>query len=370
VTTTLAKTPLHDWHAAHGGRMVDFAGWSMPVQYSSIVAEHNATRKAAALFDVSHMGRLFFTGTGAAAFLDSIVTRRISDMELGQVRYGLVTNDQAGILDDILMYRLMHDGAELHLMVVNASNREKIVSWIEKKLAGRDDVKFADNTVATAMIAVQGRLAVDLLKPIIDHDLAAMKYYTATEAKIGGKNGVVSRTGYTGEDGYELIVPGSMALELWEKCLAAGSDRGVIAAGLGARDTLRLEAAMPLYGHELNEEINPLEAGLGFAVNLEGRTFPGSDKLTAVKRDGSKRVRVGLQLSGKRVPREHFGIFAGDTAIGEVTSGTFSPTLEKPIAMGYVSPEHRQPGTKLLIDIRGSKEPAEIVKLPFYKRAN
>jgi aminomethyltransferase len=350
--------------------MVDFAGWSMPVQYSSIVAEHNATRKAAALFDVSHMGRLFFSGTGAAAFLDGIVTRRISDMELGQVRYGLVTNDQAGILDDVLVYRLMHDGDEVHLMVVNASNREKIVAWVEKKLAGRGDVKFADMTTATAMIAVQGRLGVELLKLVVAHDLAAMKYYTATEAKISGKNGIVSRTGYTGEDGYELIVPSNIALGLWEKILADGKEQGVIAAGLGARDTLRLEAAMPLYGHELNEEINPLEAGLGFAVNLEGRTFPGSDKLAAVKRDGSKRVRVGLQLSGKRVPREHYGIFAGDGAIGEVTSGTFSPTLEKPIAMGYISPEHKQPGTKLLIDIRGSKEPAEVVKLPFYKRTN
>jgi aminomethyltransferase len=369
MTSTLAKTPLHDWHAVHGGRMVDFAGWSMPVQYSSIVAEHNATRTAAGLFDVSHMGRLRFTGAGSAAFLDSLVTRRITDMEPGQVRYGLVTNERAGILDDVLVYRLNHaDGGEYYLMVVNASNREKIVGWIDKQLAGRTEVRFADITVETAMIAVQGPLAIELMKPRVDFDLAGMKYYHAMESLVGGRSAIVSRTGYTGEDGCELIVPAAAAHETWDGVLADGHARGVMAAGLGARDTLRLEAAMPLYGHELNEEINPLEAGLNFAVNLDNRTFPGSDVLTAVKRDGAMRVRIGLELTGKRVPREHFGILAGETPIGEITSGTFSPTLQKPIAMGYVPPQYGKVGTELMIDVRGTKEPAKVVKLPFYKR--
>jgi aminomethyltransferase len=369
MTPTLAKTPLHDWHASHGGRMVDFAGWSMPVQYGSIVAEHNATRTAAALFDVSHMGRLKFSGDGAAAFLDSIVTRRITDMQTGQVRYGLATNERAGILDDVLVYRIARaDGTDYYAMVVNASNRAKIVAWLDKQIGGRTDVRFTDVTTETAMIAVQGPLAVELVDLRIDYDLPEMKYYHAVETLVGDHTAIVSRTGYTGEDGCELIVPAEIAQEVWEGVLADGKDRGVVAAGLGARDTLRLEAAMPLYGHELNEDINPLEAGLNFAVNLDGRTFPGSDVLAAVKKDGPKRVRIGLELAGKRVPREHYGIFAGDKPIGEITSGTFSPTLQKPIAMGYVPPEYAKVGTELMIDLRGAKEPAKVVKLPFYKR--
>ncbi len=372
VITTLAKTPLHDWHASHGGRLVDFAGWSMPVQYSSIVAEHTATRKAAALFDVSHMGRLRFTGEQekVSRFLDGLVTRRIADMQPGQVRYSLVTNQHGGILDDVLVYRLPDE----FLMVVNASNREKIVGWIEQHLAGRKDVAFLDLTTSTAMIAVQGPRAIELLKPRIAADIANLKYYHAVPTQIDGQPALVSRTGYTGEDGCELIIAANLALALWQSLLKDGGPLGLIAAGLGARDTLRLEAAMPLYGHELNEEITPIEAGLDFAVNLKDRNFPGSEVLEKIKRDGPKRVRVGLELFGKRVPREHYAIYAGDGAgapdrpIGEVTSGTFSPTLQKPIAMGYVPPQLREPGTKLTIDIRDSRESATVVKMPFYKR--
>ncbi len=367
---SLAKTPLHDWHAAHGGRMVDFAGWSMPVQYSSIVAEHNATRTAAGLFDVSHMGRLRFAGPKVAEFLDSLETRRVVDMPVGQVRYSLMTNEAGGILDDVLVYHVPQaDGGAYHFMVVNASNREKIVGWIQRWLkAKHSEVRCADVTHETAMIAVQGPLALKLLQPHIDGSLTALKYYHAAEMKVDGKLAVVSRTGYTGEDGCELILPAAAALEIWETLLAEGKLQGVMAAGLGARDTLRLEAAMPLYGHELNEQINPLEAGLGFAVNLEARKFPGSEVLAAVKRDGSKRARIGLELGGKRVPREHYGVYAGDQAAGEITSGTFSPTLQKPIAMGYVLPQFAEIGTELHVDIRGAREPAKVVKLPFYKR--
>ncbi len=371
MSSSLLKTPLYDWHATHGGRLVDFAGWSMPVQYGSIVAEHNATRTAAGLFDVSHMGRLRFTGTGAAAFLDSLVTRRVVAMPIGQIRYALVTNERGGILDDVLVYHLAHaDGGSYHILVVNASNREKIVAWVEKHLAGRDDVKFADITVETAMIAVQGPLAIELLQPKTELNLGEMKYYHGAESLVAGRSAIVSRTGYTGEDGCELIVPAGAAREIWEGVLVAGQGRGVIAAGLGARDTLRLEAAMPLYGHELSEDINPLEAGLEFAVNLKDREFIGSRALGEVKRDGIKRVRIGLELAGKRVPREHYAIYAGADAIGETTSGTFSPTLQKPLAMGYVPPQFAALGGELQIDIRGAKEPARVVKLPFYKRSH
>jgi glycine cleavage system T protein (aminomethyltransferase) len=315
------------------------------------------------------------------------VTRRIADMQPGQIRYSLVTNEHGGILDDVLVYRLPDE----FMMVVNASNREKIVSWIKQHLAGRNDVGFLDATTSTAMIAVQGPRAMELLKPRVEADIANLKYYHATQSMLAGHWAVasregytalaghrqlISRTGYTGEDGCELIVCAKIALDLWQSLLEDGKKLGVMAAGLGARDTLRLEAAMPLYGHELNEEITPIEAGLDFAVNLKDRRFPGSEVLEKIKRDGPKRVRIGLELSGKRVPREHYAIYAGDGAngnggpIGEVTSGTFSPTLQKPIAMGYVPPQFREPGTKLSIDIRGTREPATVVKMPFYKREN
>jgi aminomethyltransferase len=375
MNSPLAKTPLHDWHAAHGGRLVDFAGWSMPVHYGSIVAEHQATRKAAGLFDVSHMGRFRFAGPGGGDFLEGLLTRRVADMAVGQIRYGLVTNEAGGILDDVLVYRLADArGEPFHLLVVNASNRQKILNWVRFRLADRDDVLLNDVTRETAMIAVQGPLALRLAQPLVAPDLAGIKYYHGVQTEVAGQPAIVSRTGYTGEDGFELTVPSETAVGIWEKLLAADLGQSVMAAGLGARDTLRLEAAMPLYGHELSEEINPLEAGLGFAVNLEHRMFPGRDALAKIKQSPRSRVRAGLELSGKRVPREHFPILHGSEAarsqVGEVTSGTFSPTLERPIAMGYVHPELAEPGTELLVDIRGQAEPACVVHLPFYRRAS
>ncbi|MDZ4818057.1 MAG: glycine cleavage system aminomethyltransferase GcvT [Planctomycetota bacterium] len=381
--SSLAQTPLHAWHEAHGGRMVDFAGWSMPVHYGSIVAEHTATRTACGLFDVSHMGRLRFVGPGAAEFLDSVVTRRLTDMQLGQIRYGLVTNDIGGILDDVLVYRLpaptvAHPAnlvdSDHFVMVVNASNREKIVQWLNDKLAGRDDVKLEDLTTIYAMIAVQGPLARQLVEPLFDADLHSLKYYHGMYAATKtGWPALVSRTGYTGEDGYEIIVLENGAVEVWEAILAAGKDQGARACGLGCRDTLRLEAAMPLYGHELSESINPLQAGLDFAVNLEKRSFCGSWALLQARQSPLPQVRVGLELTGKRVPREHYSILAGkavagDAAIGEITSGTFSPTLDRPIAMGYVAQEFSAVGTELQIDIRGGLTAARVVRLPFYSR--
>jgi aminomethyltransferase len=373
MTLPLAKTPLHDWHAAHGGKLVDFAGCSMPVHYGSIVVEHQATRRAAGLFDVSHMGRLKFAGPHGGDFLEGLLTRRVADMAVGQIRYGLVTNEVGGILDDVLVYRLADaHGEPFHLLVVNASNRQKILNWVRFRLSGRTDVLFNDVTRETAMIAVQGPLARQLAQPLVATDLGGMKYYHGVQAETSGQPAIVSRTGYTGEDGFELTVPAAAAIGIWESLLATGQAQGVMAAGLGARDTLRLEAAMPLYGHELSEEINPLDAGLGFAVNLENRMFPGRDALARIKQSPRTRVRVGLELAGKRVPREHYPILHGPefarSTVGEVTSGTFSPTFERPIAMGYVRSDLAEPGTELYIDIRGQAEPARVVKLPFYRR--
>lgn len=383
MTESLARTPLHAWHAAHGGRLVDFAGWSMPVQYASIAGEHTAVRTAAGLFDVSHMGRLRFDGEASdgsdtTSFLDGLLTRRVSDMKTGQVRYSLVTNDAGGILDDVLVYRLQ-DAAKktYHLLVVNASNRQKILDWLAPKLKRNIRVCLTDATFDFAMIAVQGPKALKLVQPLVTLDrlatpLEMMRYYQCVEAKIsfGGASAkaVVSRTGYTGEDGWELIVEAKAAEAIWTTILAAGAADGVIACGLGARDTLRLEAGMPLYGHELTEAINPFEAGLNFAVNLEHRTFPGHDVLASAATDASLPRRVGLSFDGKRVPREGYNVLNGTEVVGRVTSGTFSPTFERPLAMAYVGPQVAEVGTELAVDVRGKAEPCKVVSLPFYRR--
>ncbi|MCC7474292.1 MAG: glycine cleavage system aminomethyltransferase GcvT [Pirellulales bacterium] len=369
MTTELLCTPLHAWHAAHGGRMVDFAGWSMPVQYSSIADEHNATRNAVGVFDISHMGRLQFFGPNTAKFLDSLVTRRVADLKPNQVRYALACNEAGGILDDVLVYGPSADGSRPYSMVVNAGNREKIVAWLTK-LAPAAEVTFRDDTRSTAMIAVQGPKAIEVVQPFItaEKPLLEMRYYTCSNGTVAGTAALVSRTGYTGEDGIEIICPAAQATMIWEKCLAAAMPVGGMAVGLGARDTLRLEAAMPLYGHELLETINPLAAGLNFAVNLGGREFLGSKALEKVVDDKAQPVRIGLMLETKRVPREHSAVFAAGNQVGEVTSGTFSPTLQQPIAMAYIQPQQAVEGSTVEVDIRGTMYPATIVPLPFYQR--
>jgi aminomethyltransferase len=352
--------------------MVDFAGWSMPVQYTSIVEEHNATRRAIGLFDVSHMGRFTLTGPGTAEFLDRITTRRVADMSEGQIRYSLVTNEEGGILDDVLTYRIAGVADSDFQMVVNAGNREKIFDWLvaKQKDLGAGGVDIVDRTVETAMIAVQGPSAVALVEPLVATDLEGMRYYTGQMTNISGLKGLVTRTGYTGEDGCELIVAAEDAVAVWDILLGAGQSLGATPAGLACRDTLRLEAAMPLYGHELTEQINPIQAGLKFAINLKDRDFVGHDAIAGFKDDPAQPRRVGLVLSGRRVPREGYPIVdAAGKTVGHVTSGTFSPTLEQPIAMGYVDPQAAETGTELAIDIRGRAEPATVVALPFYKRA-
>lgn len=375
----LRSTPLNSWHTAHHGKMVDFAGWSMPVQYASIVEEHQATRTHCGLFDISHMGRLRFTGPDAPVLLDRLLTRKVIGMGAGKVRYSLVTNESGGILDDVLVYRLNDtsearnehgadanrlagaDG-EFYLLVVNASNREKIVTWIQQHV-GDLNVSPMDDTFSTAMIAVQGPNALQLAQPLFELKLSELGYYSGAVTKSCGQTVIVSRTGYTGEDGIELVVPAASALDFWQKLIAAGAKP----VGLGARDTLRLEAAMPLYGHELSESLTPLHADLGFAVNLKEHVFVGCEALAKLQSDSLPK-RVGIELTGKRVPREHYAVYLGDRQVGEVTSGTFSPTLQRPIAMAYVHPDAAAEGTELRIDIRGSREPGRVVRLPFYSR--
>jgi aminomethyltransferase len=359
----MLKTACHDWHVAHGGRMVDFAGWDMPVQYSTIIDEHHAVRRAAGLFDIAHMGRVEFTGPDACRLLDYLLTNDVSKLQAGQIRYALVTNENGGILDDVLVYRF----ADRYLLVVNASNRVKILNWIEQHRGGFN-VKVDDQTPATFMLAIQGPKALSIVTPLVSDDISKLKYYTGIDTTVTGQRAVVSRTGYTGEDGFEITVPAAAGVHLWETLMAAGAAQGLLPAGLGCRDTLRLEAAMPLYGHELDESIDPFTAGLSFGVKLDGADFIGKQALIAAKARSDRPVRVGLQLESRRIAREGALLFDGETQIGRVTSGTFSPTLEKSIAMAYIDRAHSSPGSRIEVDIRGKREPATVVKLPFYSR--
>jgi aminomethyltransferase len=376
----LLRTPLYDWHLRHGGRLVDFAGWAMPVQYTSIIAEHRTTRSAVGIADISHMGRLRFEGPGAAVFLAELLTRRVADMELGQIRYSLVTNDAGGILDDVLVgyYHNSH-GQPFFMLVVNASNRAKIVDWVRAHLpderAERPGQEIIWNDVSRlwAMFAIQGPRSVEMLQPLVDADLQSMRYYRGAQVRIlhpaaQRQGAIISRTGYTGEDGFELSLGANIAPDVWEVLLELGRPLGIVPTGLSARDTLRLEAGMPLYGHELSEHIDPFQAGLGFACHLVGYDFPGRDALLRLKSQPRTLVRIGLELAGKRAARQGCAVLSAGRPVGQITSGSYSPSLGKPIAMGYVPPAFAAVGTELQIDVRGQFEPARVVELPFYHR--
>jgi aminomethyltransferase len=354
------RTVLYDWHVAHGGRIVEFGGWDMPVQYTTIIDEHATVRSAAGLFDISHMGRLSFGGPDALAFIQKIYTNNAATMKDGQVRYGLVCNDNGGIRDDVLVYRWPYGYA----MVVNASNRTKIVDWISDS-KGSLNFEMQDQTLTTCMIAVQGPKAIEMCKGLTEADASKLAYYYAAPTRCMGQQCVVSRTGYTGEDGIEIMIGNAFGVQLWEELCK----RGGKPCGLGARDTLRLESAMPLYGHELSEDIDPFQAGLNWAVKLDKGDFRGKDALMKRQNDATLRRRIGLELKGKRIAREGAVIKANGKPVGIVTSGTHSPTFAKPIAMGYVEPAYQKVGTSLIVDIRGNDEEAVVVSMPFYKRA-
>lgn len=358
----LLQTPLHDWHVAHGGRMVEFGGWHMPVQYKSITDEHHAVRRAAGLFDIAHMGRLCFSGPDTVKFLDHLLTNDVASLRPGQVRYSLVCNEAGGVLDDVLVTKF--DG--WHMLVVNASNRLKIVDWIERH-RGDFDVKAEDLSDELSMLALQGPRAVELLAPLVNADIAGLKYYFGCEADVLGERSIVTRTGYTGEDGFEVITPRDHGIKLWETLIERGASAGLLPCGLGCRDTLRLEAAMPLYGHELSESIDPFTAGLSFAVKPQVKDFIGKAALLAKPQPPTKQ-RVGLMLAGRRIAREGTQVLAGQVDIGEVTSGTFSPTLERSIAVAYVAREAAVLDANVEVNVRGQCERATIVGLPFYRR--
>jgi aminomethyltransferase len=352
-------TPLYDWHVAHGARMVEFGGWDMPVQYTSIVEEHKTVRTAAGIFDVSHMGRLSFGGPDALDLIQHLTTNNAATMKDMQARYNLICNEHGGVRDDVLVYRWPYGWA----MVVNAGNRDKIVAWVNEHKGARN-VQLQDQTTSTCMVAVQGPKAMELCHGMFAADAGQLAYYFAMPTQYKGKGCVVSRTGYTGEDGLEIMASAAQTVELWEDLLA----RGAKPCGLGARDTLRLEAAMPLYGHELNEDIDPLQAGLAWAVKFDKGDFIGCDALQRRREDKTLRQRVGLELDGKRPAREESAVLRNGENVGQVTSGTLTPTLNKAIAMAYVDPDCKEMGTALDVDIRGKPASARVVPLPFYKR--
>ncbi len=362
-TSQLLKTPLHDWHQAHGGRLVEFGGWSMPVQYTTIVEEHRAVRERAGLFDISHMGRLTFDGPGVLDWLERVTTNRVSRLAELQIQYSLVPNERGGVIDDILVYRQPF----AYLVVCNASNRGAVNAQLERYRQGAAG-NFADRTLNTAMIAIQGPRALEIVQPLFDQPLEPVKYYYLTMGRLlGSVTAVVSRTGYTGEDGFEVICGAQSATQVWEALLEQGKAHGVLPCGLGARDTLRLEAGMALYGHELTESINPYAAGLGWAVKLDKGDFVGKDALKAWKSSPGQ-TRIGLVLDGKRIARQGAAVLAGDIPVGQVTSGTFSPTLQSSLAMAIVDPSAAGLDNPLAVDVRGHREPARVVKLPFYQR--
>lgn len=362
-TASLLRTPLYEAHQRLQGRMVDFAGWAMPVQYpSGIVAEHLAVRERCGLFDLSHMGRVWVRGPGALALAQVCATRDLARVPRGGAAYALLCNEDGGILDDVIAYVLAP--AEV-LFVVNASNREQDVAWFTRQRDARGlDASLEDRTPETALVGVQGPRAQAALQPHCQAALDPLAGYTFVQTQVLGKPALVARTGYTGEDGFEVLVEAADAPAVWEALL--GDASGAVACGLGARDTLRTEAAMALYGHEIDERTNPYEARLGWVVNLGKGEFVGREALARIKEQGPRRTLVGLLVGDGGIPRPGCPILReGEGAVGVVTSGTHSPTLKRSIALGYVPAGAGEPGERYAVELRGRLVPAEVVPLPF-----
>lgn len=362
-------TALHDQHRELGASFTDFGGWQMPLKYRSELAEHHAVRRSAGLFDLSHMGEVWVTGPEAAAFLDYALVGKISAMAIGKAKYSLICREDGGIVDDLITYRRADDR---FLVVPNAGNALTVAAALAERAAGFD-VTVADESAATSLIAVQGPKAEAILLrlvPASQHErITGMRYYAADEVTVGGFDLLVARTGYTGEDGFEIFVPNSQAATVWQGIVAAAEEGELTPCGLAARDSLRLEAGMPLYGNELSLERNPFEAGLGPVVALSKESdFVGKAALLAKKEAGIRRKLVGLVSKGRRAGRSHYPVLKDGVVIGEVTSGQPSPTLGTAVVLAYVDVSYAELGTAVEIDLRGTPEPFEVTALPFYKR--
>ncbi|MBC5799510.1 MAG: glycine cleavage system aminomethyltransferase GcvT [Candidatus Eremiobacteraeota bacterium] len=362
----LRRTALYGEHLALGARVVPFAGFEMPVQYAGILREHAAVRERAGLFDLSHMAQYELRGPGVAAWADTLTVNAIATMKHGQARYNIFTNDRGGCMDDVLFYRL---GEERFLLVVNAGNASKMWPYLQEQAAGQRDIALENHHGSHALLAVQGPRAVEIVAPLCNFDAAALKYYFCAEGTVDGVRAVIARTGYTGEDGYELFVEASLAPSLWQTLLARGKEAGLQPAGLGARDMLRLEAGMPLYGFELSEEISPLAGGQGWAVKFDKPAFTGKQALLA-QRDADAFERVaGAVLAGKVPARNGYSVFLAGERVGEVRSASLAPSYDnRQIATVLVNKAAHERGTALGIEIRGVLHDATVVPMPFYKR--
>ncbi|MGW0786697.1 glycine cleavage system aminomethyltransferase GcvT [Streptomyces sp. NPDC002911] len=366
------RTALDALHRSLGATMTDFAGWDMPLRYASERDEHLAVRDRAGLFDLSHMGEITVTGPQAAAFLSYALVGDITTVGVGRARYTMIVAEDGGILDDLIVYRLGETGAPEYLVVANAGNAQLVLDTLTERADGFD-TEVRDDRDAYALLAVQGPGSPAVLKSVTDADLDGLKYYAGLPGTVAGVPALIARTGYTGEDGFELFVAPAHAEQLWKALTEAGAPYGLIPCGLSCRDTLRLEAGMPLYGHELTTALTPFDAGLGRVVKFEKEgDFVGREALLAAAdraETSPPRKLVGLVAEGRRVPRAGYPVVAGGKVVGEVTSGAPSPTLGKPVAMAYVDAAHATPGTEGVgVDIRGTHEPYAVVTLPFYKR--
>jgi len=371
---TPKRTPLYDEHVAAGARMIEFAGFAMPVEYSGIIAEHKTVRSAAGLFDLSHMGEFSVSGPGAAAFMEWAVTNKVANMKEGQARYAVICKPDGGIVDDVVVYRRADD----FLIVANAANIEKDVAWLDylrRSWPGEggppvnpEDVVIRDLSDETALIAIQGPRSEAVLARLTGADLSAVRPFRFVEDRVAGHRALISRTGYTGEDGFELYIAPEAAVPLWRALLEAGGPDGLVPVGLGARDTLRLEMRFPLYGNDIDETTTPLEAGLDFVVKFDKEGFVGKEALERQRDQGVPRRLVGFKLEGRGIPRQGYPLFAGGREVGRVTSGSMSPSLGEPVGMGYVEAACAEPGTLLDMEMRGRRIPARVVEGRFVER--
>lgn len=355
-------TPLYETHKKYGGKIVPFAGYLLPVQYKAgVIAEHMAVRNACGLFDVSHMGEITCKGPDALKLLNHILTNDFTNMYDGQARYSIMCYDNGGCVDDLIVYKVKEND---YLIVVNAANREKDFTWMKEHEDG--NAVFEDISDSIAQIALQGPKALEILTKVVASECIPPKYYSAKfDQPIADTTCIISKTGYTGSGGYELYMHAADAPKIWDLLMEAGKEYGLLPCGLGARDTLRLEAGMPLYGHEMNAEISPLEADLGFAVKMKKDDFIGKAALAA---KAPERIRVGLKITGRGIVREHMPVYNGDKQVGITTSGTYAPYVGYPIAMALVPKELSAIGTELTVDVRSRKVAVEVVSMPFYSK--
>jgi aminomethyltransferase len=366
----LKRTPLFPIYKQYGdARVIDFGGWELPVQFHGIQKEHDAVRQRAGLFDVSHMGEVIVTGLHAEAYLQRLTTNDVTRLQIGQAQYSLMCYEDGGVVDDLLVYRLE---ANRFMLVINASNIDKDVEWMRQQLF--EDVKLDNISEQTALLALQGPAAEQIIRKVASASVAtALKqligFSFLSDVEIGGVKALVSRTGYTGEDGFELYVDAADAVSLWATLMTAGEEHGLLAVGLGARDTLRFEAKLPLYGQELSSSISPLEASVGFFVKLDKGDFIGREALISQKASGVPRKLVGIEMIDRGIARSHYPVYADGRQIGEVTTGTQSPTLKRNLGLALLEVEYSGIGTEIWVEIREKRLKAVVVKAPFYKRS-